>query len=373
MATNQDTNRKSLYSIIKNEFVSVKTDKIFTYDQWFSLFFKDANTLSDQSSTGDEKGNTKYNNLYSIINFKKTLVSDDTIMEHYFQPSTENSKTWRKKLTTKQEFYKTFACDLSWAKPLNFCKGTNDVITNNDDKVGDYTTDNTLIKKISISKGPDNIDSTKESLYVNSPYFETLPKLGNYNLADYTVSKLTQSGNNSSVFTLSNQSGESLPNATITFDNTGFTFQFLTYTIKATKTTQPEPVDTTKKDDTVVKKDDTVVKKDKDDEIPVVRTKPLYFNTYKDNTPSKDCSDFPFTLGCVNSKIGDLNAKLFRGDRKNDKYVKRLQNLLNNSANFNSSNPNMEITKDLWNELMNKQVIKESVKKVLKEYINKKK
>ena len=70
------------------------------------------------------------------------------------------------------------------------------------------------------------------------------------------------------------------------------------------------------------------VKKDKKDEIPVVRTKPLYFNTFKDTTPTKDCSDFPFTLGCVNSKIGDLNASLFMGDRDDNKYTKELQHFL---------------------------------------------
>jgi hypothetical protein len=269
-----------------------------------------------------------------------------------------------------------YACDMPWAQNIGYCTGKPNI----DDKVGDYTTDNTLIKKIKISKGPDNIDSTKESLYINSPYFEKLPKLGNYNLSDYAVSKLTQSATDSPIFTLSNQSGESLPNATITFDNTGFTFQFLTFKIIATKI-KSEPVDTTKKDntvvkkdDTVVKKDDTVVKKDKDDEIPVVRTKPLYFDTDKeDDTPTKDCGDFPFTLGCVNTKIGDLSAKLFRGDRKKDVYTQKLQDFLYHTGNFGSENPNKELSKDLWNDLMNRQVIKESVKKVLKEYINKKK
>jgi len=373
MATKQEDNRKSLYNIIKGEFISSATNKVLTYDEWFKIFFKNSNTLSDQSSTGDDKGNVKYNNLFSIINFKKIVGSDNTIIKYYFLPSATGYNEWMKVLKSKEEFYKTFACDLPWSKSLNFCKGTTDVITNIDSYVGDYTTDNPLIKKIKISKGPDNTDPTKESLYVNSPYFEKLPNLGNYNLADYSVSKLTQSTSNSLVFTISNESGGSIPNS-ITFDNTGFTFQFLTFKIIATKITKSETDNSTKKDDTVVKKDDTVVKKDKDDEIPVVRTKPLYFNRdKKDNTPTKSCNDFPFTLGCINTKIGDLNAELFSGNRKNDTYTKGLQKFLDNTGNFGSRNPNMEITKDLWNELMNKSIIKESVKKVLKEYINKKK
>lgn len=326
------------------------------------------------------------NNLKVILKdeYKDTKVLDlifksKLTFEKFFKDKVKPQSLitpWSKLPKTLDEFYKTYVCDLSWAQSTNYCKVNEPIITNNDDKVGDYTTDNPLIKKIKISKGPDNTDPTKESLYVNSPYFEKLPKLGNYNLADYSVSKLTQSATNSSVFTLSNQSGESLPNATITFDNTGFTFQFLTtFKIIATKITKSETDNSTKKDDTVVKKDDTVVKKDKDDEIPVVRTKPLYFNRdKKDDTPTKSCNDFPFILGCVNTKIGDLNAKLYRGNRYDDQYTKDLQGDLDNGGNFNRQlNPNMEITKDLWNELMNKQVIKESVKKVLKEYINKKK
>ena len=93
--------------------------------------------------------------------------------------------------------------------------------------------------------------------------------------------------------------------------------------------------------------------------IPVVRTKPLYFNNdKKDDTPSKDCSDFPFTLGCVNSKIGDLNASLFMGDRDDNKYTKELQHFLDGTGNFNNTNVNMEITKDMWDRLMNRNVIK---------------
>ena len=351
--TQQEKNRKVVYNLITTNYYNSNNPE--TYDVWFAKWFANENTFS--------KGkNSLFDFLYG--NRDKIFAKDNPIRKKI---EVNDNRTY---------YWKNFACDLSWAEKFNVCSGIINKPINLDDKVGDYTTDNPLIKKIKISKGPDNTDPTKESLYVNSPYFEKLPKLGNYNLADYSVSKLTQSATNSPVFTLSNQSGESLLNATITFDNTNteFTFQFLRFTIKATKITKSETDNSTKKDDTVVKKDDTVVKKDKDDEIPVVRSKPLYFDTdKKDDTPPKDCGDFPFTLGCINSKIGDLNAKLFRGDRKDNKYIKRLQNLLNNSANFNSSNPNMEITKDLWDELMNKQVIKESVKKVLKEYINKKK
>lgn len=104
---------------------------------------------------------------------------------------------------------------------------------------------------------------------------------------------------------------------------------------------------------------------------PVIKSKTLTFDDkYVDNTPTKKCDRFPFTLGCVNIKIGDLNAALFRGERYNDTYNKQLENFLDNKGFF--SNSNNELTLDTWNDLMNRNAIKESIKKVLKEYINKK-
>jgi len=133
-----------------------------------------------------------------------------------------------------------------------------------------------------------------------------------------------------------------------------------------------EPTD--KKDDK--KKTDSVTstttQDNKKPNIPIVKSKPLYFNKQKKITiPTKPCDDFPFTLGCVNSKIGDLNAALFSGDRNNDTYNKQLENFLDNRGYF--SNSKNELTKDTWDDLINRNVIKESIKKVLKEYINKKK
>ena len=236
---------------------------------------------------------------------------------------------------------------------------------------GTYTTNVPAIKKIRIYKGKD--ENGEESLYLSSIYLEKIPLLKNY-----TISKLTPSKNNNKfVFSISNKSGEELVDA-ITFSSNKFVFKYSvlgrSFTITATKKDDTKVSDEVTPPTPVKTKTNTTVNTDnKKDKIPVVRSKPLYFDTYKDTTPTKDCGDFPFTLGCVNTKIGDLNAKLFNGDRDNDKYTKSLQNFLDNTANFNSKNPNMELTKDLWDKLMNKQVIKESVKKVLKEYINKKK
>jgi hypothetical protein len=110
------------------------------------------------------------------------------------------------------------------------------------------------------------------------------------------------------------------------------------------------------------------------DEIPTIKTRTITFEkTPEDNIPTKQCSDFPFQLGCVNPKIGDFNATVFRGDRYNDTYTTRVRAYLDGNSWFRKENPNKELTQDIWNKFMNKGVIKESIKKVLKEYINKKK
>ena len=148
--------------------------------------------------------------------------------------------------------------------------------------------------------------------------------------------------------------------------------QFLTITGKKEQVTTSEPTD--KKDDKKKKNpvtSTTTTQDDKKSDIPIVKSKPLYFNNdQKDTTPKKSCNDFPFTLGCVNSKIGDLNAKFFGGNRYDDMYNKQLENFLENKGYF--SNSNNELTEKTWNYLMNINIIKESIKKVLKEYIIKK-
>jgi hypothetical protein len=238
---------------------------------------------------------------------------------------------------------------------------------------GTYTTNIPKIKKVEVYKSKN--ENGEDSLFLTSVFFKNIP-----NLKDYTIAKLTPKDSSSNIFSISSN-GVELPDAEIKFVNDGFTFKykplatlnrFITITGKKEKIATSEPTD--KKDDknkvgAVVTTTKTDTKKS---DIPVVKSKPLYFNdNVKDTTPTKDCSDFPFTLGCVNTKIGDLNAVLFRGERFNDMYGKKLKNFLDSAGYI--SNSNDELTLDTWSDLMNRNTIKESIKKVLKEYINKKK
>jgi hypothetical protein len=118
----------------------------------------------------------------------------------------------------------------------------------------------------------------------------------------------------------------------------------------------------------------------------------LYQNVYnlkQSDTPtphalnSKTCTDFPFTIGCINPKIGQLN-KIFLGDELSDIFDNHLYKSLLSDGYFDMPGEKRgEISQTLYNSAIknskeqnesinNKKVIKETVKKVLKERILKK-
>jgi hypothetical protein len=333
MAQNLDEKRKQLYNIIK-------------------------------------KGNPDYERAKFDLNFS-TQKTFESFVQLILKNKKEKPKTHWDLILVKDlaGFYRTFACDMPWAANLNFCGGTsaNTLATN---IVGDYVTDNKLIKNFKIRKLKDTADPDVDAFYISSSDIGKIPAL-----VDFTVSKLIPT-TDPNVFDISSlKLGQTLEKV-ITFNDKGFVLQYMSFIINATKVVgsgvdddAPDEDD----DETPNSVPNTTTNPDnKKPNIPIVKSKPLYFNKQKKvDVVTKPCGDFPFTLGCVNTKIGDLNAKLFGGDRLNDTYGKELENLLLNTGNF--SNSNNELTQDTWSYIMNKSVIRESIKKVLKEYINKKK
>lgn len=99
-----------------------------------------------------------------------------------------------------------------------------------------------------------------------------------------------------------------------------------------------------------------------------------------DNIPTTGCTSFPFKFGCVNTKIGDMNNALL-GDRIENTYDSHLYQVLRDNAYFKDVNEKEgEISEKIYKKVMTikenitrKKVIKEIVKKVLKESIIKKK
>lgn len=343
-----EKNRRLLYNKIPKEYKKYKGVDL-TLDQFNKIWYKDENIFSE--------GNI---NLFKYLNdnVDNMFVRQDTV---------------RTALKSKRSFYRTFACDLEWAKKYTFCGGEESEV-NFGAYVGEYFSK--LAKKIRIYTLKDENDV--DVLYLSSVYLDQIPKLSELlgKAQIFILSPTDVDGK----FTISDDQGVSIPKLNIIFKSDGFSIngEVLNRNVellKANKVTTKDDDGSSSPDDDKDKPDsatNTTKPDDKKSDIPVVKSKPLYFNNdQKDTTPKKSCDDFPFTLGCVNTKIGDLNAKFFRGNRYDDMYNKQLENVLDNNGYF--SNSKNELTKDVWDYLMNKSIMKESIKKVLKEYINKKK
>jgi hypothetical protein len=374
MATNQDSNRRSLHSIIKNEFISVKTNKTLTYDEWFNLFFKNANTLTDEGSTSDENG-TKYNNLFTTINFKKIKSGGDlTVINYYFKTTAKNSADWRKKLTSKEEFYKAFACDLSWAQTLNFCKGniTPTPTINLDDYTGNFQ-DTKSNYVFSITKKNENgVESLNLNIYGLPSGYDNL-------LLKPTTTKGT----------FEVPLPVSIPiigTPTIKYDTdlSGFTYDLIIY-----KGTAKKVVSKTDKDSTDTKKSDDNTNDTSTSDVNKEKQQKLYQNIlqYGPSSPIEPniknpipCNDFPFKIGCQNKLIGDINEVLFNNRLDNTYDKSHTYKYLDNNDFFGApGEKDGEISRNMYDKIMSlkenllrKKVIKETVKKVLKERILKK-
>jgi hypothetical protein len=263
-----------------------------------------------------------------------------------------------------------YACDLDWAKDIGYCNG------GNSSTLQDYTGFYKIEGNEHVSGAVINYDETKPDILD-----VTFPDLADANFGNSAIfqkySKIELRKVNDLKFDIYSQDKQiKFSEVIFNANKKEFTFKIAqVFTGKGVKVEESTPTSDT--DTTVDKKKDTTLPVEKKkDEIPVVRTNTLRFNNEKKTyVATKKCDDFPFTLGCSNKLIGDLNAALFNGDRMNDVYNDELQNDLDNSGNF-GINSNMEITKKIYGDVMDRLrkrgVIKEMVKKVLKEYIIKK-
>jgi len=146
----------------------------------------------------------------------------------------------------------------------------------------------------------------------------------------------------------------------------------------STNQTKPEP---TNPDIKKVDTNNTPTKTDNSDKTIVTKYDPVINKHEALNT--KDCSSFPFTMGCINPRIGRLN-QIFFGDPLDNVYDRNLYKALYSTGYFGmSGEKDGEISQTLYDSAMKnskqqnesldkKTIIKESVKKVLKDYIIKK-
>jgi hypothetical protein len=71
------------------------------------------------------------------------------------------------------------------------------------------------------------------------------------------------------------------------------------------------------------------------------------------SSDNKECKDFPFTLGCVNDYIGDINEKFFgKGRRRANVFSTALLKQLQSYGFIVPSNKEPKITEDIYNDIM---------------------
>lgn len=237
--------------------------------------------------------------------------------------------------------------------------------------VGDYKTDNPVIKKVTISQFKD--ETGTDQLALSSIFLNKVPQIQKY-IGGEQIFILSKDEKKKEEYYISKRSDkEKIEYVKIRFTPTNFKLiidisGIVTTLFTATKNNETD----TKKDSTssekIDKKDVTVPVVKKDENMGFKSRTITFGKRPKDKTPTKQCDDFPFELGCINKKIGDLSAKMFRGNRENDTYNKTVQGHIDSLGYFNDDNPNKLLTQNIYN----RNLISESIKKVLKEYINKK-
>jgi len=326
---------------------------------------------------------------YNEDQFRRGFFSDEISAKKLYNTLNTNKKNDSKwniipTITSLDLFLKTYVCNddqITWKSNCSACIQLNP--PNTTVKLEDYTG----LFKSNVAKDGlflisiDN-DGTTESLVIKSYQLPiefgeaTLISTNQKNLFTLGSPKITEYVNKLPLLT-DVAKNSILTKLTVKFADDLNSFDYDVYITKGTATRSGEKIKNVEKN----KNDNTDDQKKPEKKFePDYKKSVLKFDNnknYTDNTPSKDCNSFPFTLGCVNTKIGDLNAVLFNGDRMGDKFNETLENSLDNTGWINKyKNPNSEITQELWDKLMKQmrmnEVVKNTVKKVLKEYIIKK-
>ena len=283
---------------------------------------------------------------------------------------------WSQLPTTLENFYKNYACDLSWATSISFCVVTPPTPTpgTEDDYTGNFQDTKANYVFSIIEKNENGTKSLNLNIY-------GLPSGYNNLLLKPTATKGT--------FEISIPSSISIVGTpTIKYDTDlkGFTYDLILYKGTAKKI-DGKPNNSNKPDES--SKSNTNTTDTSTSNSDKEKQQKLYQNILKYDSDKKfesdiknpiPCDDFPFKIGCQNKLIGDMNQVLFN-DRLDDVFDKShlYKNLDNHGAFDAPGEKDGEISKNIYNQIMSlnenlrrKKVIKETVKKVLKERILKK-
>jgi hypothetical protein len=371
-------NRKALFNKVKSQFTSKNV--VLTYDQWENTYFKtEADCVSAKPAAPDANGYVKQLNLFDKLNqpnVKGIIIKDDFL--------DENSDEY-KSLSDKITFVKRYACfDFDWTttSTTKYCSGAEQSKTNTDN------TDNTnSTNTLNLSDYTGTFDSKTDGIFTiilsgeNGVQklrltAENLPSSINDVFLDQTNDK----------YTFEIKLPNIIPAAVIALIKDkklivkySTDFNTIDYDMGGIKKGTAIRVKSVKKSEDTKKnkKDDN--NKDSENGNIVINKKVFNYPDVDDRDVApisgyKQNDVFPYRPGEMNDDIGDLN-QMFFGDRRGNQFgTKLLKRLQSFAIDPNDKDP--KITQDMFNDLVSnfkKNIIKESVKKVLKDYINRKK
>lgn len=332
----------------------------------------------DQLYRNIKSENPKYLRTDFDKNFKNQRYFEDFVEKILEHKKNDPSSHWGKISSNRKDtFYRTYACDLPWAQTLNFCNGniTPTPTINLDDYTGNFQ-DTKSNYVFSITKNNENgVESLNLNVYGLPSGYDNL-----------SLNPTATKGTFEVPLPVSIPiKGTPTITPTIKYDTdlSGFTYDLIIY-----KGTAKKVVSKTDKDSTDTKKSDDNTNDTSTSDVNKEKQQKLYQNIlqYGPSSPIEPdiknptpCNDFPFRIGCKNKMIGDINEVLF-GDRLDNTYDKsHTYKSLDNNDFFGAPEKDGEISRNIYNQIMSlkenlrrKTIIKESVKKVLKDYIIKK-
>jgi len=382
---NRKNNRKALFNTIKSEFTD-SNDVVLKFDDFEKIFFStEESCVSGKPFPADKNGYIKQGNLFDILtkkNKKGKIIKDE-----FIDPNSTEFISLKDKVT----FVRTYACfDFPWTttSTTNYCSGalqsTGDASTGGSTVMNDYVGIYDIQKNDNIPVTIVDVNDDLISLDVSFPGIEN-----NTVYKKFSKINLKPKSSGSNVFDVYvNDKQIPLSDVTFSSDKSKFTFNIMNFKGVAIKTKDDStPPPSPKSDDSKKNKTNTTnTDNTKKDGGKTIINKTVYnYNGVDDDTDfgtvqssdNKECKDFPFTLGCINDYIGDINEKIFGvGKRRSNVFSTPLLKQLQSYGYLVPNDKDPKITEDIYNRIMKsstKDVIKESVKKVLKEYINNKK
>lgn len=327
--------------------------------------------------------NTNYSRKDFDLNFKTQKFFESFVNTILTNKKNKPNSHWSQIVANNiGTFYKTYACDMPWAVNSNYCVGstpTPSPITNVGDYVGTFQDVNTATM-FSITTNNNKLFVDVMDVKKEYPNIELVPSNGK-NTFEVTLPQISDS-------TIINTLTSSVKGKIVFSDD----FKTLTYSFGSILSGTAKKIESNKvnvntnktntnntSSDSSNKKTDKKVKSDDDQKYKLYQNV-INFGPDKpfkvDTIPTRQCTDFPFTFGCKNPLIGDINQVIFN-NRLSDVYDKHLDQDLNNNDFFKQPDEKQgEISKHIYDQIMSlkenklkKKIIKETVKKVLKEYI----